>query len=161
MREDQPFLYYTLQYNRFKKIKPGYPYQLTNGIPIRNELELKVGNFLLLHYSSLQYEPYLSVNSRVYFPDFKLNNLIIEVTSWRHPSLSRIARLKTKFLDYQNKGFTPFLFVPQNCRKFYKEFESFIISDLEELRNALVAQSEREQPVERMRFTEDCETVTS
>ncbi len=135
MKEKFPKEYYLSQYERFKKIKPGYTYPLTNGILVRNKLEQEIGNFLIQKYTDLEYEPYMNINSKVYFPDFKIKNLIIEVTAWRHPSPTKLLRLKTKLSNYQNMGFLPFLFVPKACRKFYKELQSFIISELEELKN--------------------------
>jgi len=135
MKRDSPSTYYPLQYTRFKQIKPGYTYELSNGIAVRNELERTLGNFLLSNGFRVDYEPYLNLAGKAYFPDFKIDNLLIEVTAWRHPNILKLTALKTKLLSYPNNGYKPILFIPQSTRKFYKELEGFIISDLSELKS--------------------------
>jgi len=120
MKKNHPAEYYTWQYERFKKIGKGYRYKLSNGIYVRNTLEQDVGNYLLKYFAQLKYEPYLNINGKAYFPDFKINNVLIEVTEWKHPSISKIRKLNTKISDYKKQGFIICFYIPKAYRKFYK-----------------------------------------
>ena len=140
MKSNFPREYYIWQYERFKKVGRGYILKLKNGVAVRNSLEKDVGDFLISEGHKFDYEPLISVRGKFYFPDFKLNNNIIEVTGWKHPTETKIIKLKGKIVDYQRKGFNVVLFIPHQFRKFYKAFDRFIISDLRELRYFLKPQ---------------------
>lgn len=142
MKENEPKRYYIWQYERFKKIGKGYPFTLLNGIKVRNLLEKEVGDLLVNNFSSFMYEPYLNIGSKAYFPDFIYENIIIEVTEWKHPDKDKIQKLIRKSKDYKKEGFIVCFFIPERYRKFYKEIKSPIISTLPELKefiNASVA----------------------
>ncbi len=133
MRINNPEEYHKWQYERFKKIDGGYKHSLSNGTKIRNELERLVGNFLLKHLKSIDYEPYINVNGKAYFPDFKFKNKIIEVTEWKNPSLKKLNYLKKKVSDCKLAGYSVCFFVPERYRKFYKALDCLVVSDLSEL----------------------------
>lgn len=139
MKVNFPKEYYIWQYERFKKVSRGYSCKLANGIFVRNNLEKEVGDFLLAKRIDFQYESYINIDGKVYFPDFKIGNKIVEVTGWKHPGNKKIFKLRKKFKDYNNAGFNTILFVPLPFRKFYKMFESFTLSDFEELNKVLYA----------------------
>ncbi|MEK6955363.1 MAG: hypothetical protein AABW52_01760, partial [Nanoarchaeota archaeon] len=68
-------------------------------------------------------------DNKVYFPDFKIENKIIEVTAWRHPDIKKIQKLRRKLLDYSNYDYNVKLFIPKDVKHFYREFDKIIISD--------------------------------
>lgn len=133
MKENFPKEYYTTQYERFKKIKGGYTHKLINNIPVRNKLEEYIGNFLISQGINFEYEPYININGKAYFPDFKIKDRIIEVTEWCHPNSDKLIKLKNKIKDYKKRGFDIVFFIPKDIRLFYKEIGCLIISDLKNL----------------------------
>lgn len=139
MKENHPKQYHVWQYERFKKVGRGYLHCLDNEIPVRNLLEKKIGDYLIQECIGFEYEPYINVNGKVYFPDFKISSKIIEITAWMHPDNNRITKLNKKIKDYRNSGFEVILFIPKQARKFYKEIEGSIISTLPELKDFLIA----------------------
>jgi|GEM_PF-1581057 len=144
MKRDYPKEYHIWQYERFKKVGRGYTYHLKNQIPVRNKLERKIGNFLISEGINFEYEPYLNVGGKAYFPDFKTNNIVIEVTEWMHPSSKKLAYLNKKIKDYKFNSMVVIMFIPPNIRKFYKEIDGYCnitstLQDLKELLNASVA----------------------
>lgn len=139
LRENFPGKYYKCQYKKFKKINGGYTHSLTNSLKVRNKLEQDVGNFLISAGFNFDYEPYIQMDKNVYFPDFIVGNVVIEVTEWRHPSLFKLQKLRNRIENLSKNGFFVILFISLNCRKFYKEFNSFIISDLSLLKGLLDA----------------------
>jgi len=139
MKKNEPKKYYVWQYERFKKIGRGYNFKLKNGIQVRNELERTLGNFLVENKFKFEYEPYLNINGSAYFPDFLINNkVILEVTEWKHPTVCKLKYLKEKIKGYEKENYKIVLFVPPNIRKFYKELDSFVISDLQNLGDILM-----------------------
>ncbi len=138
MRENSPKEYYVWQYERFKKVGRGYRFSLKNKILVRNRLEKNIGDFLILEGFKFEYEPYINIRGKVYFPDFKIGDKIIEATEWKHPDKDRISELKIKIKDYRKEDYDTILFIPQNFRKFYKELEGHIISTLPEIKTFLM-----------------------
>ena len=128
MKRKNPKQYHIWQYERFKKIGGGYKVKTANGLFVRNGLERELANFLSSLNLQFQYEPYLKINNKVYFPDFMINNCVIEATEWRHPSQDKITALKTKIHNYQDAGYSACVFVPPKYRNFYKEVENWLIS---------------------------------
>ncbi len=142
MKSKSPIEYYRSQYEKFKKIAPGYVLKLSDGTPVRNSLEQSVGNFLLQEQIKFEYEPCIKVGEKVYFPDFKVGNTLIEVTGWKHPNEDKLRNLKNKVKNYKTNRYQIILFIPKNIRKFYKPIDCSLISTLSELKtvlNALVA----------------------
>lgn len=133
MKKNEPEKYHIWQYERFKKIGKGYPFTLQNGIRVRNRLEKEVGDYLIKKFPNALYEPYVNINGKAYFPDFVNGNRIFEVTEWRNPTKKKIRYLKKKIKDYIKNKYDVSLFIPKKYRKFYKEIEGYIISDLSEM----------------------------
>ena len=138
MKEKSPREYHIWQYERFKKIRGGYAHSLINSTKVRNLLEKRIGDFLLINGFKFEYEPYININGKVYFPDFKLGNKIIEVTEWKHPDKSKIQLLKRKIKDYRKNGFEVVFFIPGSVRKFYKAIQGSFVSALPELKSFLM-----------------------
>ena len=139
MKENNPEQYHLWQYERFKKIGKGYTYMLSNRIKVRNSLEQEIGNFLLEHYKETEYGPYLNIRGKAYFPDFKIKNVLIEVTEWKHPELKKREYLKKKCIDYKKQGYISCFFIPPEYRKFYKFLKSPVITSQSELKRFLDA----------------------
>ena len=139
MRERFPEEYYVWQYERFKKVGRGDSNKLENKILVRNKLEKKMRDFLILNGFKFEYEPYINVSGKAYFPDFKIGNKIIEATEWKHPDKDKIMKLNKKIKDYRKQGFEVVLYIPEIFRKFYKEIECSIISELAPLKAFLNA----------------------
>jgi len=138
MKENYPKKYHMWQYERFKKVGRGYTYELMNKVLVRNMLEKTIGDFLISNKIKFEYEPYVNIKGRAYFPDFKIKNNIIEVTEWRHPDKDKISKLKKKIKDYKENHFDAILYIPKSVRKFYKSIDGSIISTLPELKKALM-----------------------
>lgn len=139
MKENNTKEYYLWQYERFKKVGRGYSFALKNGTKVRNILEKKIGNFLSTLPAHFEYEPYVNIKGKVYFPDFKYNNLIIEVTEWKHPSPDKMKILNRKCEDYRSANYRFCFFIPKPYRKFYKGLHGSIVSTLPDLRDFIDA----------------------
>lgn len=138
MKENYPEKYHMWQYERFKKIGRGYTYKLMNKVLVRNILEKSIGDFLISNKIKFEYEPYVNIKGRAYFPDFKIKNKIVEVTEWKHPDKDKISKLKKKIKDYKENHFDVILYIPKSVRKFYKSVDGSIISTLPELKEYLL-----------------------
>jgi len=138
MKEKYPKKYHIWQYERFKKVGRGYTYMLMNKVPVRNVLEKLVGDFLILSNIKFEYEPYINIKGKAYFPDFKIKNKIIEVTEWKHPDKDKISKLKKKIKDYKENHFDVILYIPESVRKFYKSVDGSIVSTLPELKKSFM-----------------------
>ncbi len=136
MKLNHPKKYYLDQYNKFKKIG-GYKVLTISGVKVRNKLEKEVFDFLHLKNINFQYEPYLRIKDRVFFPDFLLSNIIIECTFWNNPTKKKLNHLKTKIKNYEAAGYRVVFFIPENRRKFYKQINSFVVSGFVQLYNRI------------------------
>lgn len=139
MKQTNPEFYYKLQYKRFKKIRK-HPFLITkNRVRVRNSFEKEVADFLYENKISFIYEPYVNINKKAYFPDFVIgNNILIEVTAWKHPDTFRLSYLKKKIKDYISCKYQIIFYIPKQYRNFYKEIDEFIISDLETLKSKIM-----------------------
>jgi len=129
MKKKDPEGYHIMQYQKFKKVGL-YKYKTKRGELVRNELEKNTADLLYslgLHY---EYEPYIKVNKSVYFPDFKIGNLILECTAWR--GYLKVKKLKKKLRDFEKEGFNVRFIIPSEIKKFYKPLNNKIITDLEQ-----------------------------
>jgi len=133
MKTENPEKYYLSQYEKFKKIG-NYKTNTLANIKVRNKLEQEVADFLFSEKIIFEYEPYLKIKNNVFFPDFVIDKIIIECTSWKNPSKDKIKNLKRKIKGYNSKKYKIIFFIPEKYRNFYKEINSFIISDLSELK---------------------------
>lgn len=133
MRENEPKKYYVWQYERFKKISKSY-LLLENGIKVRNLLEKEVGDYLFGYMPDFEYEPYMNLENKAYFPDFRYKNIIIEATEWKHPSAEKINNLNNKISAYRKGGYAVCFYIPEKYRKFYKSLTSPLITNLPDLK---------------------------
>lgn len=140
MKIKNPEFYYKLQYKRFKKVGR-YPMLITkNKLNVRNSFEKEVADFLYDNKIHFEYEPYININKKAYFPDFLIKDIIIEVTAWKHPNKSKLLYLKKKIKDYLSSNYKIIFFIPKQYRNFYKDIDYFIISDLETLKTKIMPQ---------------------
>ncbi len=117
MKENNLERYHKLQYEYFKKIG-GYKYKTKNGEKVRNLLEKETADYLISRNLSYEYEPMIKLDDKVYFPDFKVGNLIIEVTDWK--GLMKIEKLKEKQINFEKNGLKVLLVVSQRVAKSYE-----------------------------------------
>jgi len=138
MKLTQPDVYYVSQYQKFRKIGL-YKFKTLRGEIVRNMLEMEVANALFTNGINYQYEPYLKVKQNVYFPDFKVGNIIIECTAWN--GQEKAEKLKEKIQNYKKSNFKTFCIIDEKVIKFYKDIKDSIIriEDITFL-NAQVAQ---------------------
>ena len=135
-----PEKYYKLQYKRFRKISQNN-FKTINGILVRNRYEKEIADFLFENRFQFIYEPYVNVLGKAYFPDFLIGKSIIEVTAWKNPDSNRLNYLKKKIKDYNSAGFKVYFFIPTKFRNFYKPLPGVVVSELSEIKKALVAQT--------------------
>jgi len=124
MKRERRKEYYELQYSRFKKIG-GYRVMAEKGHFVRNQLEKEVADLLYERKIDYNYEPYICVFEKVYFPDFVFGKTIIECTSWK--GVQKAYSLRKKIVKLEKAGFSVFVVVPKALRSFYKLIEKNII----------------------------------
>lgn len=137
MKSKYPRDYHIWQYERFKKIGGGYKYKLKNNLPVRNRHEKQVGDFLINHQLLFEYEPLLRIGGKTFFPDFKIGNILLEVTAWSHPHTEKKRKLKEKIDAYNQAGFIPYLILPEKLGNFYKEINCALIFQTKKLKEIL------------------------
>lgn len=118
--------YYLDQYERFKKIG-GYKIRTNCGELVRNILEKKIADILFQSGVNYQYEPCININKNYYFPDFLINDIIIECSMWR--GFDKATKLKKKIKNFEKAGYKVFVVVPNNLRKYYKSIEKYLIDE--------------------------------
>jgi|SaaInlStandDraft_7_1057024.scaffolds.fasta_scaffold00839_5 hypothetical protein len=138
MKLIDPIKYHRSQFEKFMKVGRGYNYALNNGIKVRNKLEQYIGNYLIKLGLEFEYEPLLKIKEKVYFPDFRIKDKIIEVTGWQHPSKERLLYLSSKIHNYNANRCKIILFVPLKIRKFYKAMDCPLISTLPKLKEHIM-----------------------
>jgi len=126
-----------MQYEKFKKVGK-YKYKTKRGEIVRNQLERDTADTLYSFGLDYQYEPYMKINNSIYFPDFRIGNLILECTSWK--GYLKVNKLKKKLKDFEKENFNVRFIIPPEIKKFYKPFEAKIITDINQ---ASVAQTIR------------------
>jgi len=124
MKLSYPDIYYLSQYQKLKKMGL-YRFKTLRGEIVRNILEMEVANELFKNHINYEYEPYLRINQKAYFPDFKIGNIIIECTAW--DSEEKAKKLKEKMQNYMKCNFKTFLIIDEKVIKFYKDLNEFII----------------------------------
>jgi len=130
MKKEHPVDYHLDQYRRFKKIG-GYKYTTIRGEKVRNTLEKKVADFLYNDGRAYEYEPLVKGMKNYYFPDFKMDSLIIECTMWRGEE--KAYKLLHKIRDLEKAGFRVIVIIPPELRRFYKALDTYLTNDFFEL----------------------------
>jgi hypothetical protein len=120
--------YFISQIERFKKIGTR-KFKSKNGELVRNIWEKKIADKLFDFGIKYEYEPCVTVEEGYYFPDFKINNILIEVTMWR--GFDKATKLKEKINNLTKSDYKVFVIVPENLRKFYRSIEKYLISENE------------------------------
>jgi len=130
--------YYEIQHERFRKsLKSLSKRSYTKrGEKVRNILEKEVADFLFSLNLKYEYEPFVKIDFKGYFPDFMIGNLIIECTMWKGDI--KLSYLRKKIKDFKRFGYKVRLVIPEDIAKFYKCFKSITFTDLS---NASVAQT--------------------
>ena len=140
MKREDPEKYYKSQYEKFKKIG-GYKFITNKGEKVRNKLELDTANKLNQMGIEYEYEPFILINKKAFFPDFLLkNNTIIECTMWR--GYDKAIKLKEK-IKHLKKKYRVFVLIPKALNNYYKILNNYLITELSI--NDLIA-----QPVEHL-----------
>jgi hypothetical protein len=119
MKKEKPSEYHQLQYNRIKQsLKYKHEYQ---GQKYRNLLELQVAKILSEKGFDFDYERLVDCDGKFFFPDFVLQDIIIECTFWDDVD-QRARELKKKIDSYLKLPFKLVLIVtiPKYLDK-YKE----------------------------------------
>lgn len=138
MKLSHPDIYYKSQYERLKKMGL-YKFKTLRGETVRNKLEMEVANMLFKSNIDYVYEPYLRIDQNVYFPDFKIGNIIIECTAWNNEEKAK--ELKRKIENYKKYNLKTFCIIDEKVIKFYKDIkESIIMIEDIPLLNARIAQ---------------------
>jgi len=130
MKREHPVDYHRDQYRRFKKIGE-YKYTANRGEKVRNTLEKKVADFLYDNGLEYEYEPLVKGMNNYYFPDFKIDSLIIECTMWRGEE--KAYKLLDKIQDLEKADFKVIVVVPAELRRFYKALDTYLTTDFSEL----------------------------
>ena len=120
--------YYKTQYEYFKKIG-NYKFNTKNNEKVRNHLEKEVADLLYSLSIEYEYEPYVDCETKCYFPDFKIKNLVIECTAWK--GFQKAYSLKNKIEDFEAHGLKVKVIVPDDLRRFYKPIEKYIMNTSE------------------------------
>lgn len=130
LRKSNPERYYTIQYERFKKIGE-YKFGTKKGHLVRNILEKKIADLLYDNKIDYKYEDLTKGAKGYYFPDFKIGSIIIECTAWR--GNTKAYSLKNKIKDLKSVGYKSYVFVPLDLHPFYKAIKPYLVSNKEEL----------------------------
>lgn len=138
MKKEDPEKYYSLQYEKFKKIY-GYKQITENNEKVRNLLEKEVADKLKELKIKYEYEPLIKVGKRWFFPDFLIDDkIIIECTAWE--GKEKAYQLRDK-IRYFNSKYKTFVVIPKHLYRKYKILDKHLILELDEL--ARVAQLAR------------------
>lgn len=130
MKLENPTEYYTLQYEKFKKIY-GYKYKTKNNEMVRNKFEKDVANKLKELSIKYIYEPLINIDKRWFYPDFVIENkIIIEATEWQGDT--KAYQLKEK-LKHLKKKFKVFVVIPKHLYTKYKILNKDLILGVENL----------------------------
>lgn len=138
MKANKPREYRRIQQQRLKhSLKYKYEY---HGQKYRNILELNVAKILTENSIKFEYEPMLNYKDKFYFPDFIINNVIIECTFW-HDVKQRAEELHRKIDDYLKSKIRGILIVtlPKYSNEYSKLLDnpSVMVITPETLRNML------------------------
>jgi len=133
MKKNNPQEYYQIQYTRFKKIG-GYKYTAKGGEKVRNILEKNMADFFFDRKINYSYEPLININKHYFFPDFVVNDNVIECTMWRgYDKATKLAK-KIKMLERKYKVF---VLIPEKLHRYYKKIDKNLLFTCEEVGKAM------------------------
>jgi hypothetical protein len=134
MKRNNPQEYYTVQYERFKKIG-GYKFLTENGEKVRNKLEKETADFLRKNGFEYKYEPLIKADNKYFFPDFLINNkIIIECTEWR--GFDKAIKLKNK-IRHLEKEYKVYVLIPKALKRYYGILNSHLLLGIDDLKKIL------------------------
>lgn len=97
-----------------------YKYEY-NGIKYRSNLEAYFAKFLTKNKIKFEYEVKIRlINNRLKFPDFKINNILIEITGYGHPAWRKDFQQKIKLLRKSCNNIILILTYPQFVKEIWK-----------------------------------------
>lgn len=135
MKEKNPEKYHLMQYEKFKRIY-GYKFTTKNKEKVRNKFEKDVADKLKKLNIKYEYEPFVKIDKKGFFPDFLISNkIIIEATEWQGKEKAYQLKEKIKILS---KRFKVFVIIPKHLYSKYKILDNNLILGIENL--DLVAQ---------------------
>lgn len=135
MKKEHPKKYYIMQYEKFKKIY-GYKCETNNKEKVRNKFEKDVANKLKKLGIKYEYEPFIKIKEKGFFPDFLINKkIIIEATEWQGKEKAYQLKEKIKYLE---KKYVVFVVIPKHLYSKYKILDNNLIIGIHNL--DLVAQ---------------------
>ncbi len=133
MRQNHRTDYFKIQYQRFKKVG-NYKFTTKKGEKVRNKLEKYIADTIFALNLDYEYEPFLDLGRKVYFPDFKVGNILIEGTMWR--GAQKAYQLRKKIFELEKERFQVVVVVPSKLEKYYKIIVDYVVKE-EELKNFL------------------------
>ena len=129
MKNKEPKKYYLSQYEKFKKIAE-YKYLTNNKEKVRNKLEKDVADILKRFNIEYEYEPYVNINGKAFFPDFLINKkVIVECTAWR--GYDKAIKLKEK-IRLLGKYYKVYVVIPKALYNYYKTLNHHLVLGLDE-----------------------------
>ncbi len=124
MKKENPEEYYKSQFDKFRKVGL-YKFKTKNGEEVRNSLERDVANVLNRFKLNYEYEPFVKIGNKGFFPDFVINNkIIVECTMWRHSD--KAIKLKDK-IKYLKKEYDVYVVVPKALNRYYKILNQYLV----------------------------------
>lgn len=133
MRTRHPEKYHAIQHARFAKNKQ-HVIPTLRGEKVRHELERDVADYLYQNGIDYEYEPTIKFGYRHFYPDFRIDNLVVECTAWQ--GAEKAERLNIKMMSLQRLNYKVKVVIPEELHRFYglikehiltpNEFKSFI-----------------------------------
>jgi len=134
MKKNNPEKYYRMQFDKFRKVG-SYKYTTKKGDKVRNSLERDVANILWRNKLNYEYEPFIRVADKAFFPDFLVNGkLIIECTMWRHSD--KAVKLKNK-IKYLRKRYKIYIIIPKDLYRHYLLVSKYLLKGVGEFEEIL------------------------
>lgn len=122
--------YHKIQYNRFKKVG-NYKFKTKKGEKVRNYLEKEMADCLYKKGIKYEYEPFVRVGKKCFFPDFVINDkIIVECTAWR--GYDKAIKLKEK-IKHLKKQYSVYVLIPKALNRFYKVLDKHLVFETKDV----------------------------
>lgn len=129
MKRDHPEEYYKSQWEKFKKIGE-YKFTTKNGEKVRNILEKDIADTLKRLNVKYEYEKYINIKNKAFFPDFIINDkIIIECTMWQ--GFDKAIKLKNK-ISYLKDKYKVYVVIPKALNNYYQILNNHLVLGLDE-----------------------------
>lgn len=134
MKENNSKKYYSMQYEKFKKVG-GYKFITENGEKVRNKFEKETADLLRSLKINYKYEPLVKIGDKCFFPDFLIDkNIIIECTEWR--GSDKAIKLRDK-IEYLKRQYEVFVLIPKPLKRYYEILNQHLLLGMDDLRKTL------------------------